>query len=206
MFPPNPLAFRQKLAHRPRRLTLQFAPPDPLRHSANRAQAILPAAQNSLNCYTSPFFWPGPSRVRPFFELHKLNFKRHSANPDARINFRFQAFGNALELASITTIDRGSEPCRNPSFSLLSLHCRLPAACKTRHRAALPAQRAALCWLTFLTRTSSPVLRLADLPVRPPAGSRSACRPATDHLTAFAVARPSGHSPRVAFCHAPEAL
>jgi len=206
MFPLNPLAYRHELAQATDCEALPFARAAGLGEDAGGARAILPAAQFCLNCYPSPNTRPGPLRVGPFFRLHKCNFWQVSANRPDHWNFHFQAVGNALESAAITTIDRGSEPCINQSFSLPRLPCPLRAACRIPRRAALPVRPVARCWQISLTRTSSPVRRLAGLPGLRAAESRSACRPATDAPRGTIPRnRPSGHPARVAFCHARKA-
>ena len=202
MFPRNPLAYWPDFARGRGGAGLAFAWLAGLGDDEHGAQAILPVAQLCLDCYPSPFLWPGPVGVGPLF---CPSTRRQFADYDGGRNFRFQATGNAVESVAITTTDRGRLPCRNHFLSQLCLSFRWPDACRTPRRAAWPVQQLARCWPMCWTRMSSPVRRLAAWRALPPAASKSACRPVTDRLTAAAAqpqSKPSGPRARVAFCHA----
>jgi hypothetical protein len=78
-------------------------------------------------CYPSPFLWPDPYAVRPFF----MGRGQSVADGGAPFGFGFSRPAIVVTCASITTQTRGSSPCINPfsSFPLSPRHW--PGACRT---------------------------------------------------------------------------
>ena len=128
----------------------------------------------SQRCYPSPSLRSGPSQAGP-----TLVGRQAVADCVGGAKFCFEIRGIAVESAAITTTLRGSPPCANRLSSSFFSPCHWPDACRTPRRAAWPVLRLAPWSPMQPTATCLPVPSLAGLPVSQPAGSRSACRPAT---------------------------
>lgn len=143
-------------------------------------------------CYPSPSLRSGPSQAGP-----TLMGRPGAADCAGGVKYCFESCDIAVESAAITTNLRGSIQCASRLSSLPFFPPRLPVACRTRRRAAWPVRLQALLSPTRLMKTSSPVRRLAVLPVLQPAASKSAFRPATrateplTDLAAFGRHRPT---------------
>jgi len=141
----------------------------------------LPYGLRNHCCYPSPSLRSGPSQAGPTLS------RRAGADCVSRIRNCFESRVISVESAAITTNQRGSIPCASRlSFSPF-FQCHWLAACRTRHRAALLAQRPVRSSPMPPRVTSSPAPSLAVLRVPQAAGSTSGFRPAvrpTD-LTAF---------------------
>ena len=203
MFPRKPLSFWQQFAQPSGMGKAGFAPTRAVSQDAVMAcEAGLPALAH-LDCYPFPSPWPDPSRVRPFFSAAR------QGDADAVSDGIFQcSFAvDKLESAAIITSDRGSHTCVNPSFFLPFAPFRLPAACRTRHRAGLPVRRPARLSPMRPAAAPSMAQSSAALPVLPPVASTWACRPATtNNLTAASAASPvrqgpAGQIARLALLH-----
>lgn len=122
--------------------------------------------------------------------------RRGVANGVIYIKNCFESGVIAVKSAAITTNERGSSPCAIRLSSSLSFPRLSLAACRIPHRAGLPARLPVPLSPTRLMRTLSPVPPSAVWPVRPPAGSKSVCRPATratdpyPDLSAFGRSKP----------------
>lgn len=150
----------------------------------------------------TPFLRSGPSQAGPIFESAPLRAGQKAAAWTGWVNFCFEIAVIAVESPAITTNQRGSVPCVSRlSFSSFS-PCRLPVACKTPRRAGLPVPPLAHLSPMRSMRTSSRVPPSVGLLVPPPAGSNSACRPATRaiepylELAAFGRAKPTARTIR----------
>jgi hypothetical protein len=135
----------------------------------------------SKRCYPSPSLRSGPSQAGPIL------MRGRRVDCAGRTRNCFQIRDVAVESAAITTTTRGSSPCASRlSFSLF-FPCRLPAACRTRHRAGLRVPLRARSWPMPPRVTSLPAPSSAGWRVSPPAASSWACRPATraTDVTAF---------------------
>ncbi|MEY4695777.1 MAG: hypothetical protein RIT14_205 [Pseudomonadota bacterium] len=183
-------------------------------HGQNGQRADRPtlAIRPGEDVIPSPILWPGPLKVRPPFPLGPATLTQRSPArgsadrmPATRLSrgFGFLNAVGALSWVQTTTL-RGSHPCAHPLSSSPFCPPRLPAACKPRQSAAWPALSPAWPWPMPWTKTWLQARRLAPWPVRPPAASNWACRPAnpTD-LTAFGrppsfVIGPSGQHARMA--------
>ncbi len=127
----------------------------------------------------TPSLRSGPSKAGPTFRQPALGAGRKGADCADRAKICFEIRDIAVESVAITTNQRGSLSCANRlSFSPF-FPCRWPAACRTPRRAGLPVPLQARLSPTHSMKTSSRVQRLVALPVLQPAGSKSACRPAT---------------------------
>lgn len=203
MFPRKPLSFRQQCAQPFGMGKAGFAPTRALSQDVVMAcEAGLPALAH-LDCYPFPSPWPDPSRVRPFFSAAR------QADADAVSDGIFQCSfaADKLDSAAIITSDRGSQTCVDPSSSLPFSLCRLPAACRTRHRAGLQVRRPVRLSPMRPAAAPSMVRSSAVWPVLPPVASTWACRPATtNNLTAASAASPvrqgpTGQIARLALLH-----
>lgn len=142
----------------------------------------------SDNSTLTPCLRSGPSQAGPI-----LCAARIGADCVRRFKFCFEIREIAVESRSITTNQRGSLPCVNLLSFSSSLSRRLPAACRTLHRAASPVLRQGPLWPMLSMKTSSRVPQSVALPGPQPAESSLVCRPATratdPHLTLAARGR-----------------
>ena len=165
---------RQAFAQRPLSVAECFAMIPDARHCLCAAQRQIVRDPRSSSCCPSPSLRSGPSQAGP-----TLRGRGGASGCAGRVKYCFEIRAIAVESAGITTNARGSFPCASRLSSSLLSPRPLRAACRTPHRAGLPVQQPAHWSPTLLMKTSLPVLPLAAWPVRPPAGSSWACRPAT---------------------------
>ncbi len=150
------------------------------------------------HCSTpSPSHRSGPSQAGP-----TLCGWRVDADCASGARICFESLSVAVEFGAITTNQRGSPPCVSRFSCSPFLSFRWRVACRIPPRAASPVLLQGPSWPTRWTKTLSLAQRLAVLPVRPPAVSNWACRPAvrpTDIATdraAFGRAEPSSRTIR----------
>ena len=171
--------FRQAFAQGARGGVIGFAMVSAGLHSLQAGSRQLVRGLCSHRCYPSPSLRSGPSQAGPTL------VRGCGAVCAGLLKNCFEIRGVAVESLAITTTTRGSFPCASRlSFSPFS-QCRWPAACRTPRRAGWPVPPQARWSLMPLTKTWSRGPHLAALPVPQPAESRSACRRATDILTAY---------------------
>ena len=121
----------------------------------------------------SPIMPSGPS------EAGLRSFRNRQANADSVTypKYSFESLRFAIESCAIKTPTRGSQTCKNRSFSLLFSPFRCPPACRTQHRvvwrAPLQVPLSPMRWM----KTWLQARRLAALLVRPLAASNWAYRP-----------------------------
>ena len=116
MVPRKPLAFRQNSAQLAVARAMSFALVAVLDDVDHQAKGHQPDAAVFQDCYPSLTLRPGPPRVGSFLNVAaktSAKFRR----PDT---FRCYAPVVALETSPITTLKRGSSPCTNHLFRLLS--------------------------------------------------------------------------------------
>jgi hypothetical protein len=147
----------------------------------------------SQRCYPSPSLRSGPSQAGPSL----VRMLGH-ADCVSWIKNCFETRDIAVESASITTNQRGSNPCASRLSSSPFFPPRLRAVCRIPPRVAWPVLRPVRLSLMRLMKTSLPVPLWADWPELPHAASKSACRPATTatDLTAFGRAEPTARTIR----------
>ncbi len=183
MFPPNPLSFRHFSATPRQPAQNGFAPTRPHRQSGAVGVCLPWQPPQSHTCYPSPSMRSGPSLAGS----HSSCNRRLNADGVNGAHFPFESASFALDSRAIKTTTRGSKPCRNRLSSSLFSPFRSRPACRTRRRAALPAPLLVPLSPMRWMKTWSPAQPWARLPVRQPAASNSACRPAsraTDLITA----------------------
>ena len=112
MFPPWACAIWQSLAHGAMRYTNAFASPTRIAQDATKALAYADGLFCD-DCYPSPYPWPGPVWVRPFFAVGRW---RRIADVVLPFSFGFHLAPNTVVSASIKTINRGSVTCGNRPF------------------------------------------------------------------------------------------
>jgi hypothetical protein len=120
MFPLDRPPFRQPFAHENIHAGKGFACPAAVRHGDGVAHAPATRAATFRYCYPSPFLWPDPRVVRPFF----MGRGQSVADGLTRLGFTFYRPTIVVDYAPITTQQRGSSPCVNPlsSFPLSLRH------------------------------------------------------------------------------------
>ena len=152
------------------------------RHCFRAGQGQCCRDLRSLRCYPSPSLRSGPSQAGPI--LMGGLAPKPGGDGAGGGKIRFEKRDSAVESAAITTNPRGSFPCASRLSSSPFFPRPWLAVCRTRHRAAWPAQQLVRLSPMRWTKTCSPGRPWAGLPVSRPAASRSACRPvtrATDH-------------------------
>lgn len=200
MIPRKPLAFGQLPAQGEQRLPFAIASAKSLSDAAFKGSNPYATPCLRHDCYPSLPLWPGPRRVGPIFHGGS---GRCAAGLWMVRNFRFPSTGNALESLSIKTPTRGRSPCTRLSHFSPFSRFRWLVACRTPHRAALPARQAVPLSPKRSMPTRSPAPSSVALPGLQAAASMSAWANATDRLTAkvSSTQRPSGRPARVAFLH-----
>ena len=114
MFPPCAPPIRQRLAHASVAVANGFARLVAFAQDGAKALACFADGLFCDDCYPSPYPWPGPLWIRPFF--HGRGWRRIADLVAAR-SFGFQLPQNAVKSASIKTITRGSVICKNGPLS-----------------------------------------------------------------------------------------
>lgn len=136
-------------------------------------------------CYPFPLPWSGPVWAGPFSKIMEGGLRHSCARYVIDAFFRYAFSVLAVESRAITTNNRGrTSSCIKPLSLWPSFRCRLPAVCKTPHRAVWQALRRVRLLPILPTTAPSPARLSADWPVRRPAASTSACRPAIDLILA----------------------
>ena len=182
MNPPKPLAFRHFSAVPATAGRFRFAPSRMTRQSCCVGFG-LPWPGPRSSCYTFPSMRPGPSQTGP----HPISGRRANADVAGSAFFPFESGWFAVESQAIKNQTRGSKQCANPFFSSLFSPRRWPAACKTLHRVGSRAPSPVLPSPMRWTKTWSRAPLWAVWPVRPPAASKWACRPASRATDRFAL-------------------
>jgi hypothetical protein len=159
MFPPWAPIIRQRLAHGAVTTANAFASPPPFAQDGHKALAYAADGLFCDDCYPSPYPWPGPVRVRPFFVWGKW---RRVADIVPLCSFGFYLAPNAVESGSIKTITRGSVTCVNrPFLSWRFVRPHFRRALTTIFNAAASVPLAAQLLLTRLVPIRSPGQLLA---------------------------------------------
>ncbi len=170
MFSRSTAAFRQVFAQANPLRELGFAMLCGFGQDRSVAGDTAPSAPAGPDCYPFPSPWPDPLRVRPFLRAGTFGKAPRDIAHDGIFQFDFPR--KAVESGVITTRNRGSSSCVNPSFSSRFSFSRLPAACRTPDRAPLPVLRRAPSSPMRPTTMPSP----APSSVVWPALHRAACR------------------------------
>jgi len=209
MFSPMPSVIWQHVAHRVNRADSGFAIARALGNSAAAPDALQTCTNGGQDCYPFPSPWSGPAWVGPFFLKPMHAIGQSCAICVIRALFWFVFAQLAVESRSITTNNRGRKSsCAKPLSYWLSFQCRLPGACKTLHRAALPGLQRVQPLPILPITTRLPARLLAVWPGLLHAALTSVCHPAIDLIGRAAFApvvsakRSSGVFPRMtAFLH-----
>ncbi len=114
MFPPWRIPVWQVLAHVGQPFANAFASPARIAQDGSKTWAFGALSLFYDDCYPSPYPWPDPLRVRPFFGL-----SGQRGIDDLAISrvFGFHLLQNAVESWTIKIITRGSVTCVNRPLS-----------------------------------------------------------------------------------------